>query len=113
MLKEGLVVKLKVKALAGIVRPYNLIDRMMRSQGFSRLRQQSPPVYGLKIRDMASGQVYRLTVTTTSAHPDRDPQFLRLEFPQLEPQNQKHPIPESVISAACEKMEEVASYLRS
>ncbi|MBA4493287.1 hypothetical protein ACFO25_06560 [Paenactinomyces guangxiensis] len=107
--------QLKSKALTGIVRPYQTIDRMLKSQGFRRCHNQ-PPVYNMQIKDMVSGMTYCLKIPTT---PGTNPEYLRLESPSLELQTSfnKHSytpmIPDSVVSAVHHKMEEVASYLRS
>lgn len=110
--------KLRMKALTGITCPFQRVDNMMQSQGFRRCRNQ-PPVYNMMIRDMASGQVYRLTIPTRITMNKEKHLYLRLEHPSLEPSmNHRNmtdapSIPESVIHAAYDKVEEVASYLRS
>jgi hypothetical protein len=111
-------VQLKTKALTGMVRPYHMIDRMLKSQGF-RCSHNQPPVYKMKIKDAGSGLVYRLKIPTSSPHPHSDLEYLRLEPPSLEldtslcKSNWLPMIPDTVVSAANEKMEEVASYLKS
>ncbi|SEN06929.1 hypothetical protein [Lihuaxuella thermophila] len=111
--------QLKTKTLTGMVRPYHLIDRMLKSQGFRRSHNQ-PPVYKMKIKDAGSGLVYRLKIPTSSPRPHSDLKYLRFEPPSLEldktlfKSNSSLPvIPDTIVSAANEKIEEVASYLRS
>lgn len=110
--------QLNMKAISGIVRPYQMIDHMLQSQGFRRCHNQ-PPVYNMQIRDTGSGMVYRLKIPTSVSTPDSSTTYLRLESPSLEPDTnlKKHStisgIPESVLSAVHHKIEEVASYLKS
>jgi hypothetical protein len=90
---------------------------MLKSQGFRRNRKLSP-VYNMEMKDAASGMVYRLTLPTSRLRFSKG-EYLRLESPELKvarPTGNEHKsplIPESVIAAAQDKMEEIASYLKS
>lgn len=107
--------KFQLKALHGIVRPYNQIDQMLKSQGFNCCHNQ-PPVYHLQIKDVGTGTTYRLRVPTSRPSLQSNPEYLRLESSQieLEPIDKSSEfVPEAVLYAVHHKMEEVASYLRS
>ncbi|TCS94688.1 hypothetical protein [Hazenella coriacea] len=108
--------KFQSKALHGIVRPYNQMDQMLKSQGFNSCHNQ-PPVYHLQIKDVGTGLTYRLRVPTSNPQPLAKSEYLRLESSliELEPldKSSEEFVPQSVLHAVHHKMEEVASYLRS
>jgi hypothetical protein len=111
-------VKLRMKALTGISCPDHKMDRILKAQGF-RSSHNQPPVYNMKIRDTASGGTYRLTLPTSFKKKGFKTKYLGLDTPTINPQtpmvNSKIEsfIPESVVAAAWEKIEEIASYLKS
>ncbi|MFS8612390.1 hypothetical protein SAMN04488025_10242 [Planifilum fulgidum] len=113
--------RLLAKRITGIVCPRRVIDQTLTSQGFVR-RRQHPPVYDIQIEDVASGTVYRLRIPTDSPHPDlgsSDETLLRLGPPSIRCNKsmkghlRNQPIPSSVLTAANEKIAEIASYLRT
>jgi hypothetical protein len=106
-----------MKTLSSVVRPYDQIDRLLKSQGF-RSTHHYPPTYDTKIRDIASGQVYRLKVPTYLTGKKIQKEYLQLDEPVLEPDSNNRcqspsNIPDSVVFAVHEKLEEIASYLKS
>ncbi|MBD1371243.1 hypothetical protein IC620_02580 [Hazenella sp. IB182357] len=105
--------KLRMKALAGVVKSTTDLDQMFGKQGFQRCHNQ-PPTYRAPLTDLCSGNVYRLSVPTKFSEVDEG---LRLEEPILELKGENYPsasehIPSEVLTAAHEKIEELASYLR-
>jgi hypothetical protein len=55
--------QLRAKALTNVCAAYEQVDKIMRMQGFCRFRSHAP-IYRLHMRDLASGQVYRLSLPT-------------------------------------------------
>lgn len=109
--------KLRMKTLSSVVRPYGQIDRLLKSQGF-RSTHNYPPTYDTRIRDIASGQVYRLKVPTYLTEKKVQEEYLQLDEPVLELDSNNRcqsfsNIPDSVIFAVHEKLEEIVSYLKS
>ncbi|PRX41677.1 hypothetical protein CLV97_105108 [Planifilum fimeticola] len=110
--------RLLAKRITGIVCPRRVIDQTLTSQGFVR-RKQHPPIYDIRIEDVASGTVYRLRIPTDSPHPNSgssDETLLRLGRPSIHRNKgnlRDQPIPSSVLTAANEKIAEIASYLRT
>lgn len=112
--------RLLAKRITGIVCPRRVIDQTLTSQGFVR-RRWHPPIYDIRIKDVASGTVYRLRIPTTPQKTSglSDDTLLRLGQPSIHRRKSKkdplkdQPIPSSVVSAANEKIAEIASYLRT
>jgi hypothetical protein len=108
--------QLRAKALTNVCAAYEQVDKIMRMQGFCRFRSHAP-IYRLHMRDLASGQVYRLSLPTRQMK-TRHETTLSLEQPTLESAShlRRHQrnlaIPNEVIMAAQEKLEEIASYLK-
>ncbi|MGI6126702.1 MAG: hypothetical protein ACOYEF_07045 [Planifilum sp.] len=112
--------RLLAKRITGIVCPRRVIDQTLTSQGFVR-RGQHPPTYDIRIEDVVSGTVYRLRIPTSPQQTSgfSDDTLLRLGQPSIDRKKspkghlKDQPIPSSVLTAANEKIAEVASYLRT
>lgn len=112
--------QVKTCSLAGMVKPFPLIDRVLKSQGFSR-RGTQEMTYHLEMADTASNTIYYLRIPTRykkGDHHRADPKgLLQLDHPYIGKQRgpdrfqTKKTIPPAVIDAAQHKMAEVASYL--
>lgn len=111
--------ELQKSLLIGMVKPLSVVDKMLRSQGFSR-RGRDAITYDIQIEDVASHTVYylRIPARRTSDIESKDT-FIKLDRPYLGKRRGPHryhsswEIPSSVVEAAQHKMAEVASYLKT
>ncbi|SFS79785.1 hypothetical protein [Marininema halotolerans] len=101
---------LNIKRVAGLVREYERIDHILRSQGFT-CKKLSPPVYDIRLQDNISGRNYRLRIPTKSHndHHVASPLLLQLGTPTID--RPRGNIPDSIIEAANQVLAEIVSYL--
>lgn len=110
----------KKSLLIGMVKPFPVVDDILRSQGFSRRGSQTV-IYDIRIADSACHTVYYLRIPARETKDrGKDGTFLKLDRPYIGKRQgspsrfqQKREIPPSIVEAAQHKVEEIASYLKT
>ncbi len=110
--------QLKSKTLTGVVQPLSFVDKMLRQQGFRRVKDHSP-VYDVVIYDSATSTSYFLRIPTSIAQgfSGKGELTVKIGRPYLETkfyingEDEDFVIPLSVKRAAEHKLAEIADYL--
>jgi hypothetical protein len=118
-----MIMRLKNKALTGVVQPLSYVDQMLRQQGFQRSGGDSLPTYDVVIYDSASSSTYFLRIPTnySSTNSGKGELTVKLGHPYLEAKFNMSSsaseefffIPKAVREAAENKLAEIADYLSS
>lgn len=103
-----------VKSFQKVVQSSSRVDYVFESQGFTKTGRKDSPYYRLKLADLATRTNYEVQIPIRKivrGHEEPMYKITEMTIHLKDPYPKKHPIPDSVVHAAQEKVRETLSYL--
>ncbi|MFV9510074.1 hypothetical protein [Tepidibacillus sp. LV47] len=103
-----------VKSLPKIIKPSSIVDRVFKSQGFRRKGKKDSPYYQLRIEDVSTKTQYEVQIPIKEIHQHQQEPFYKcqeFQIKMISPRRKNQQIPDAIILAAKEKVQEAFSYL--
>ena len=103
-----------VKSFQKVVQSSSRVDDVFVSQGFKKVGRKDFPYYRLKVADLSTRTNYEVQIPIHKIGQGQAEPLYKIYEMTIHPKDpypKKHPIPDSVVHAAQEKVRETLSYL--